>query len=66
MFFEKIFKRQFEEAANFKIMRLQKTTKKQYEEILRFISENRIILTSKTKPLEAKKIKILWEKFAEY
>lgn len=45
--------------------RLQKTTRRQYEELLDFVSENKIILTGKTKPLESKKIDLLWSNFTE-
>lgn len=44
--------------------RLPKTTQVQYEELLEFIKNNKIILSGKTKPLEGKKISILWEQFA--
>lgn len=43
--------------------RLQKTTKRQYKELLNFIEKNPIILEAKTKTLEAK-INLLWENFA--
>lgn len=46
------------------LKRLAKTTHRQYEELLNFIKNNKIILTGKTKPLEAKKIMSLWHEFA--
>ncbi|KAK5646816.1 hypothetical protein RI129_005280 [Pyrocoelia pectoralis] len=44
--------------------RLSKTSYKQYEELLNFVVQNKIILSGKTKPLEAKKIESLWTEFA--
>lgn len=46
--------------------RLQRTTTQQYEELLHYIKENRILLTGKTKPSEAGKINTLWQKCANH
>lgn len=46
--------------------RLKRTTPAQYELLLNFVEENRILLHGKTKPQESDMIKKLWEKFAAY
>ncbi|XP_050516252.1 uncharacterized protein LOC126891115 [Diabrotica virgifera virgifera] len=42
----------------------KKSTKRQLELMLEFLRRNRIVLTSKTKPLEPKKLTQLWQQFA--
>lgn len=44
--------------------RLQKTTRRQYEELLDFVETNKIIIHGKSKPHEAKKVCELWKSFA--
>lgn len=46
--------------------RLQRTTTQQYEGLLNFVKENRILLTGKTKPSEVGKINNMWQKCANH
>lgn len=46
--------------------RLKRTTAAQYETLLKFVEENKILLHGKTKPQESDMIKKLWEKFAAH
>lgn len=46
--------------------RLCKTSHKQYEELLNFVKNNKVILSGKTKPLETRKIVNLWSDFAAH
>lgn len=45
--------------------RLKRTTAAQYERMVDFVGENKILLHGKTKPAEAELVKQLWKKFAD-
>lgn len=45
--------------------RLKRTTNKQYEVLLDFVENNKILVHGKTRPAEADTVKKLWETFAQ-